>query len=381
MHGAPLAGSGVHTCDMQLLRQPRVSPTRIAPVPGNMLPRRFARPTFQDEGRRCRGTWSPLLPASVLAGGALLAQRGRLAGRLRAQQAPETWQKKDEFRVPGLGMLKDLWRRHLRISAVLMVLMVVIWCCQGWGGLTQLQAYNSGMPDSRMLPISSALESWLFGVHQFVQHHGRRVALTLSPLELDFAMDIPLVAECGQIHRLLTACFLHNGFFHIVFNIGYLYTLAPLEAGAPGPFLLTFVLAGMAGNAAWMSMGGGQRALGASGGLCGLLGFELVSRLRMRQVRDFQRAAQAAFGLLVLGALLPGVGNWAHVGGLATGFAVALLTTRRSGYRSALVPWPLLLLVLVALPFGRQFLPALGRALALGVTSPGALGRGWLLGP
>ena len=40
-------------------------------------------------------------------------------------------------------------------------------------------------------------------------------------LRRDFAMDTRLVDE-GQLHRLLTACFLHNSVFHILFNLGYL---------------------------------------------------------------------------------------------------------------------------------------------------------------
>ena len=35
-------------------------------------------------------------------------------------------------------------------------------------------------------------------------------------------MDAMLVGQ-GQLHRLLTACFLHNSVFHILFNLGYLH--------------------------------------------------------------------------------------------------------------------------------------------------------------
>lgn len=35
-------------------------------------------------------------------------------------------------------------------------------------------------------------------------------------------MDAVLVGQ-GQLHRLLTACFLHNSVFHILFNLGYLH--------------------------------------------------------------------------------------------------------------------------------------------------------------
>ena len=50
--------------------------------------------------------------------------------------------------------------------------------------------------------------------HRF-SHHATAI------LRRDFAMDTRLVDE-GQLHRLLTACFLHNSVFHILFNLGYL---------------------------------------------------------------------------------------------------------------------------------------------------------------
>lgn len=303
------------------------------------------------------------------AGGACRRQLQKVAGRARRRDGTHGG-------FPGLDMVQDLWRRKLRVTAALSVVLIAAWLYQGWGGWQNLQTYNARQPVWRMLPNSAAMESWLFGAHQSVKIHGQSVQVTLSTLERDFAMDVPFVLDCGQVHRLLTACFLHNGVFHILFNLGYMYTLAPLEAASPGAYLCTFFLAGIAGNAAFLVSGTARRALGASGGICGLIGFELISRLRQRQHREFRKVAQAAFGLLVLGAVLPGVGNVAHVGGLLTGLLVAVLTSRRSGYRSPLLPWPLLVAALVVWPRGRHFCAAVWKALALGCASPGALGRG-----
>ncbi|CAE8688977.1 unnamed protein product, partial [Polarella glacialis] len=200
-----------------------------------------------------------------------------------------------------------------------------------------------------------------------VGRSGQRIQVTMSALQQNFGMDCAAVAQHGQLYRLLTACFLHNGVFHILFNLGYLYTLAPLEAGSQGPFLTTFLLSGIAGNLAFMHFGGARRGLGASGGLCGLIGFELVARLRNRQIREFKTLLRSAFGTLVIGAFLPGVANSAHLGGLGAGICVALVSARRSGYRGALLPWPVLVAALGASPPGRLFVRSLWGALALGV--------------
>lgn len=280
--------------------------------------------------------------------------------------------------VPGLDMVQELWKCRLRISAILTVLIVVGWCAQGFLGMKALEAWNVKQPLARQLRGGAAIEGWLFGTHPVVKlpMHNVKLRPSVSPLELDFLMDTALVETCGQVHRLLTSVFLHNGVFHILFNLGYLYTLAPLEAGAPGAYLCTFLLSGIAGNIFFAEFGAGKRALGASGAICGLMGFEIVSRMRNRQVRELRLVLRQAFGILVLGALLPGVCNEAHLGGTLAGLVVATLTARRSGYRNALLPWPFLMAGLMAWPTGRHFVGAVARAVQIGYSSPGALAHG-----
>lgn len=278
-------------------------------------------------------------------------------------------------------MVQELWNLRLRVSAVLTVLIVVCWAAQGIQGMLALQHYNEHLPLYKQIKSSKAIEGWLFGLHPVVKtpsfgpFHGSKLRPTVSPLELDFLMDTWLVGTCGQAYRLLTSIFLHNGVFHILFNLGYIYTLAPLEAGAPGAYLLTFLMAGITGNLLFAELGG-KRALGASGAICGLLGFEIVSRMRMRQVRELRLVLRQAFGILVIGALLPGVANTAHFGGLFGGVVVALFCARRSGYRNALVPWWIFAAGLCALPLGRKFVLSAWEAVQIGLSEPGLLAKG-----
>eukprot|EP00435_Cladocopium_sp_Y103_P057327 s427_g19.t1 len=171
--------------------------------------------------------------------------------------------------VPIFNQLREMWRRKLKLCAVLSVLMATLWLWQGYQGWTNLSSFNATQPWYRRLPGSTAIESWLLGTHPVVMAHGHGLAVTKSTLQRDFAMDTLLVDE-GQLHRLLTACFLHNSIFHILFNLGYLYTLAPLEVGCRGAFLSTFLISGIVGNLAFLHFGEARYALGASGGLCAL---------------------------------------------------------------------------------------------------------------
>ncbi|CAJ1349617.1 unnamed protein product [Effrenium voratum] len=278
--------------------------------------------------------------------------------------------------VPPFSQLRELWRRKLRISAALCLLMTLLWLLQGYQGWQNLKAFNLTQPWYKRLPSSTALESWLLGTHPVASMYGRRFAITKSTLQKDFGMDA-LMVDNGQFHRLLTSCFLHNSVFHILFNLGFLYTLAPLEVGCQGVFLTTFLLSGIAGNLAFLQFGQARSALGASGAICGLLGFELVALLRNRRIRRFKMLLRSTFGMIVMGFFLPGVANSAHLGGLGCGLVVALLCARRSGYRGPLLPWPLLLLLL-AVP-GRRFLPAAMEGLSIGIQHPGALASGIVL--
>lgn len=280
--------------------------------------------------------------------------------------------------VPIFNQLREMWRRKLKLCAVLSVLMATLWLWQGYQGWTNLSTFNAAQPWYRRLPGSTAIESWLLGTHPVVMAHGHALAVTKSTLQRDFAMDTRLVDE-GQLHRLLTACFLHNSVFHILFNLGYLYTVAPLEVGCRGAFLSTFLISGIVGNLAFLHFGEARYAVGASGGLCGLIGFELVSLLRSRKVREFKVLLRSTFGMLIMGLFLPGCANTCHVGGLLCGFAVALLVARRGGYRAPLLPWPFLLALLALMPFGRRFLSALMQALLVAFQHPGALGRGYVI--
>lgn len=137
----------------------------------------------------------------------------------------------------------------------------------------------------------------------------------------------PLV-ESGQWWRLVTACFLHAGPLHILFNGWALYQLGTLVSTAYGNarFLVVFLLSGVTGYLA--SLPFVDLSVGASGAICGLLGAALTYGLRRGgSYGEYLKGAMIQWLVLILvyGLLVPGVNNYAHLGGAAGGFAVAWL--------------------------------------------------------
>lgn len=143
----------------------------------------------------------------------------------------------------------------------------------------------------------------------------------------------------GEPWRLLTYSVLHGGIVHLVFNTMMLVWLGPMLERAYGWWrFLVIYLAGALGGAVLFCLLGDPRALcvGGSGALFGMMGAALVRNMRAgRHLFSFldHDGPRQLIGLivtnLVLGMLLPGVSNTAHVGGLLGGFAVTFFLLDR----------------------------------------------------
>ncbi len=136
----------------------------------------------------------------------------------------------------------------------------------------------------------------------------------------------------GQWWRLITPLFLHGSLAHIAFNMYALYVLGPgLERMmGHGPFALLYFLSGYTGVALSFAMDP-DPALGASTALFGLIGAYIVIYAQNREVFGpaaggyLRNAISLALVNLVLGAILPNVDNWGHIGGLLGGMALTAL--------------------------------------------------------
>jgi rhomboid protease GluP len=152
-----------------------------------------------------------------------------------------------------------------------------------------------------------------------------------------FGAKIGLQNLDGQWWRLVTAGFLHGGLLHILMNSWVLFDLgAQVEAiyGAARMWVIYF-MATVAGFYASAVFNPGL-SIGASAGLCGLIGAMIALGVRHRNP-----AGAAVRGMyirwavytLIWGLLMPAVDNYAHLGGMAAGFVIAYVaeTPRAAG--------------------------------------------------
>lgn len=139
----------------------------------------------------------------------------------------------------------------------------------------------------------------------------------------------PLILA-GQWWRLLTAGFLHGGFWHIAMNSWALFILVTeVEQFYGTPRLLVaYVFSTVTGFLCSLLWSPHSLSLGASAACFGLFGIMLAMGVR-RRADPLTQAVRAHYGQwLILGlvlSLVPGVDMAAHVGGFIGGFLVGLV--------------------------------------------------------
>jgi membrane associated rhomboid family serine protease len=151
--------------------------------------------------------------------------------------------------------------------------------------------------------------------------------LTESSVTDRYGMSPIAVAYFDEWWRLLTATFLHSDrtFIHILFNMYVLYAYGPMVEQAFGHvrFATLYMVAGLAGSAASYTFSAVNiLGVGASGAIFGIVGV-LVVHFYNRGHRQIVNSLLGFIGInLVLGFVLPGIDNAAHIGGLVGGFAL-----------------------------------------------------------
>lgn len=159
------------------------------------------------------------------------------------------------------------------------------------------------------------------------------------------AMFGPLVAS-GDYWRLFTAMFLHVHLLHLLMNCLALWIFGKLVEGVYGRhrFALMYLIAGLSGSALSYIFNRDAIAAGASGAIFGVLGALAAYFLAHRDLlgdwgrRNFMSLAVVAVINLAIGALWPGIDNWAHLGGLIGGFLAGMALAPR--YRCETIPAP-----------------------------------------
>ena len=128
----------------------------------------------------------------------------------------------------------------------------------------------------------------------------------------------------GQYYRLFTGIFLHGSIFHLIFNSYALYVIGSQIESFLGKFkfLIIYLAGGLMGSLFSITFNGNVASIGASGAIFGLMGalvyFGYHYRVYLGNVIKSQIIPLIVFNL-VLGFVMSGVDNSAHIGGLIGG--------------------------------------------------------------
>lgn len=144
------------------------------------------------------------------------------------------------------------------------------------------------------------------------------------------------VFGAGRWWTVLSAGWLHGGVLHILFNMMWVRDLAPVTARlyGPGRTVIIYTVAAITGFAASSVAGaflpflprflsGAGFTVGASASIFGLIGALLYYGRRGGSSFVGQQAKSLAVVMLVFGFVVPGIDNWAHLGGGLGGYLTA----------------------------------------------------------
>jgi rhomboid protease GluP len=148
------------------------------------------------------------------------------------------------------------------------------------------------------------------------------------------------VFVAGRWWTVLSAAWLHGGILHILFNMMAVRSIAPAVAHLYGPAravivytvaaVTGFLLSSTVGLLSYRTfgtflpfVGGAPFTLGASASIMGLVGALWYYGRRGGSSYISQQAKGIVVSIAVMGFLLPGIDNWAHVGGLLGGYLAA----------------------------------------------------------
>ena len=154
-------------------------------------------------------------------------------------------------------------------------------------------------------------------------------------VQLAWGANFGPATQDGQWWRLGSAIFLHFGIVHLALNTWSLWDVGQLAERMYGRwrFLCIYILSGLAGNLLSLVVQGNAAVSGgASGAIFGVYGAALVFLWRERLAiapHEFRWLFWGALGFasltIILGFIIPGIDNAAHIGGFVTGMLASVV--------------------------------------------------------
>jgi membrane associated rhomboid family serine protease len=142
----------------------------------------------------------------------------------------------------------------------------------------------------------------------------------------DFGVARFYIGE-GEVWRLVTSGFLHDGPFHLMFNMFGLWILGSMLEPTVGRvrFALIYFVSLLGGSWAVVAFAPETNAVGASGAIFGLMGAAIVI-MRHRGINPMESGLGLWLGLnLLITFTRPDISIAGHLGGLAAGALVAAI--------------------------------------------------------
>ena len=153
---------------------------------------------------------------------------------------------------------------------------------------------------------------------------GLQYLIGVNNVASDYGMWPVGVALNGEWWRLMTAAFLHGSILHLVFNMYVFFAFGPTLERILGHWRYTilFLLSALGGSvASYVFSDVRTLSVGASGAIFGLMAALVVAGRRLRY--DITQVVVLIVINVAIGFFSAGTDWRAHLGGLATGAAVA----------------------------------------------------------
>jgi membrane associated rhomboid family serine protease len=219
------------------------------------------------------------------------------------------------------------------------------WCVQHEAAQRGELANNDGAPQPVMRTPSVRRSEPTIGLTQIIFGINAAVFLGMA-LSSGTIMDFPVnelvvwganigpLTLTGEWWRLLSNVFVHGGIIHIAFNMWCLWNLGALAESLYGrwTYAAIYLICGVGASLTSVAWHPYTPSVGASGAIFGLAG-ALLAAFKLGEF-SVPRAALSGtlrslgvfvFYNLAFGAVMPGIDNSAHIGGLVTGLIVGAL--------------------------------------------------------
>lgn len=147
---------------------------------------------------------------------------------------------------------------------------------------------------------------------------------------LKFGANYDVLTKSGEYYRLITCMFLHIGIVHLLCNMYSLYIVGNSVENLFGKvkYLIIYFISGICGSILSLAFCHNTISAGASGAIFGLLGALLYFGYYYRAYLGStikNSVIQVILINLIIGFMVPGISNAAHIGGLVGGILTAMM--------------------------------------------------------